>query len=611
MFGGQRLTAGPEPHGRPLSIPSLHTRSLLAYLALHPGQPIDRHQLAFLLWGDELDEVALRYLRQHLHRLRQSFAELRLPDDALRSQAGRLHFLPEAGLWIDTLEFERRIAESYWQIEVLELYEGDLLPEMEAEWIRPFRRRFRDQYLEALRAQIHLATSEHNYPRALHYARRLLDANPMRESSHRIYMEALYLSGKRVQALNHFSELQDLLKDELNARPMPQTVELHRQMKMGTFSYHRRQLGPLSGPTRRRAEATHEISRAVTGRREALALLNEALGRARSGEGLFVLIEGAPGLGKTHLLDKWRRARAGEMLAFAATCEPGEPLGWPVLAALRHRREQIDWNWFPSQLSWLQPIQAAIQTGRPACDDAPATMIQEANLDENLRQFTLMLVQRARQIVAFCLDDLHYADEVTWSTLSFLARRSHRMPLLLIATCQPDLLSAEKWHLIRSLQRYDQLTVIQLQPLSEAETRRLALQFFPAEAVTSDFLQLLYQTAEGNPLFTVELLKTVQESEQAPAAFVATPLRLPRTIDAALSRRLGCLDAEGRHLLAEAAGIGRRFHFRALADAAPHVSDRKILEEINRWLQHGLVQEQTEGYAFTHEQIRLAAQRRR
>lgn len=610
MFGRQRLTVGPDPHGRPLSIPSLHTRSLLAYLALHPGQPIDRHQLAFLLWGDELDEVALRYLRQHLHRLRQSFVELGLPDDVLRSRAGRLHFHPEVGLWIDTIEFERRIAESYWQIEVIELYEGDLLPEIEDEWIRPFRRRYREQYLEALRAQINLATSEHNYPRALHYARRLLDANPMRESSHRIYMEALYLSGKRVQALNHFSELQDLLKDELNARPMPQTVELYRQMKMGTFSYHRRRLGPLSGPTRRRAEATHEMSGAVTGQREALALLNEALGRARAGEGLFVLIEGAPGLGKTHLLDQWRRARAGEMLAFATTCEPDEPLGWPVLAALRHRREQIDWNWFPSQLSWLQPIQAAIQTGRAASDDAPADMIQAANLDENLRQFALMLVQRSRQIVAFCLDDLHYADEVTWSTLAFLARRSHRMPILLIATCQPDLLSAEKRHLIRSLQRYGQVTVIRLHPLSEAETRRLALQFFPAEAVTSDFLQLLYQTAEGNPLFTVELLKTVQESGQVPAAFVATPLRLPRTIDAALNRRLRCLDAESRYLLAEAAGIGRRFRFQALANAAPHFSDQKILEEINHWLQQELVQEQTEGYEFTHEQIRLAAQRR-
>lgn len=610
MFGRQRLTAGPDPHGRSVSIPSLHTRTLLAYLALHPGQPIDRHQLAFLLWGDELDEVALRYLRQHLHRLRQSFVELGLPDDILRSRAGRLHFRPEGGLWIDTLEFERRIAESYWQIEVIELYEGDLLSEMEDEWIRPFRQRYREQFLEALRAQVNWATSKHNYPRALHYARRLLDANPMRESSHRIYMETLYLSGKRVQALNHFSELQELLKDELNARPMPQTVELYRQMKMGTFSFHRRPPGLFSRPTGERARATHEMSRAVTGRREALARLNEALGRARSGQGLFVLVEGAPGLGKTHLLDTWRRARAGEMLAFAATCEPNEPPGWPLLAALRHRREQIDWNWFPSQLSWLRPIQAAIQTTGAAGSSAPANTDQAANLDENLRQFTLMLVQRARQAVAFCLDDLHYADEVTWSILAFLARRSHLMPLLLVATCQPNLLSAEKPHLIRSLQRYDQLAVIRLQPFSEAETRQLAQQFFPSEEVTADFLHLLYQTAEGNPLFTVELLKTIQESGQSPAVFVAGSFRLPSTIEAALNRRLSRLSEDSRHLLAVAAGIGRRFRFQALAHAAPHFSDRKILEEINRWLQHRLVQEQTEGYVFTHEQIRLAAQRR-
>ena len=608
MFGRQRLTAGPDLHARPLNIPSRHTRALLAYLALHPGQPIDRHQLAFILWGDEFDEVALRYLRQHLHRLRQSLAELGVPDDIVRSQAGRLHFHPDVGLWIDTLEFERRIAESYWQIEIIELYEGDLLSEMDHEWIRPFRQRFREQYMEALRAQVNWATSEHNYPRALHYSRRLLDANSMRESSHRIYMEALYLSGKRVQALNHFAELQELLKSELNARPMPQTVELYRQMKMGTFSYHRRPPGLFAGPTRGRARATHEMSRAVTGRRDVLAHLNEALNRARAGQGLFVLIEGGPGLGKTHLLNAWRRARAGEMLTFSATCEPDEPAGWPLLAALRHRREQIDWNWFPSQLSWLRPVQAAIQT---ASDDASNDAIQATSFDDNLRQFMLTLIQRARQVVALFLDDLHYANEDTWSTLAFLARRSHRMPLLLVATCQPDLLSEEKQHLIRSLQRYDQLLVITLQPFSEAETRQLAQHFFPSEALTSDFLQLLYETAEGSPHFTVELLKAIQESEQSPATFVKAPFRLPRTINVALNRRLDRLSQESRHLLAVAAGVGRRFRFRALARTSPHFSDRKILEEINCWLQHGLVQEQREGYEFTHEQIRLAAKRSR
>ena len=608
MFGRQRLSAGPDPHARPLSIPSRHTRALLAYLALHPGQPIDRHQLAFILWGDELDEVALRYLRQHLHRLRQSLAEVGLPDGIVRSQAGRLYFHPDVGLWIDTLEFERRIAESYWQIEIIELYEGDLLSEMDDEWIRPFRQRFREQYMEALRAQVNWAISEHNYPRALHYARRLLEANPMRESSHRIYMEALHLSGKRIQALNHFAELQELLKSELKARPMPQTVELYRQIKIGTFSYHHRPTGLFAGPTRGRARATHEMTRAVTGRRAVLARLNEALNRTRAGHGLFVLVEGAPGLGKTHLLNAWRRARAGEMLTFSAACEPDRPGGWPLLAALRHQREQIDWNWFPSQLSWLQSVRAAIQM---AGDDANDDAIQATGFDDKLRQFMLTLVQRARQVVTISLDDLHYANEGTWSTLAFLARRSSRMPLLLVGTCQPDLLSAQERHLIRSLQRHDQLVIITLKPFSEAETRQIAQQFFPSEALTSDFLHLLYEVTEGNPHFTVELLKSLQESGQSPVAFAKAPFRLPQTINATLNRRLGCLSQESRHLLAVAAGIGRCFRFRALARSAPNFSDHKILEEINRWLQHGLIQEQTEGYEFTREQIRLAAQRHR
>ena len=311
-----------------------------------------------------------------------------------------------------------------------------------------------------------------------------------------------------------------------------------------------------------------------------------------------MLVEGATGLGKTHILRAWRQARAGEMLTFSATCQPGEPSGWPLLAALRHRREQIDWSWFPPQLSWLRPIQEAVQT---------ADVVEEKRLENSIRHFTLMLAQRARQVIAFFLDDLHYACDGTWSTLAFLAHRSHVLPLLLVGSYQPDLLSGGARQVLRSLRRNEQLAVIQLHPFSQPETRQLAQQFFPPEALTLGFVELLYQTAEGNPLFTVELLKTIQESGQSPTSVAAASLQLPQSVEAVLNRRLKRLSDDSRRLLAVAAGLGRHFRFRALAGAVPDVTDRKILEEINRWLEHGLVQEQAEGYEFTHEQIRLAA----
>ena len=58
--------------GRPLTIRRKKAQALLAYLALHPGQPRSRDALASLLWSGTADEQARHSLRQSLFALRQA-----------------------------------------------------------------------------------------------------------------------------------------------------------------------------------------------------------------------------------------------------------------------------------------------------------------------------------------------------------------------------------------------------------------------------------------------------------------------------------------------------------------------------------------------------------
>lgn len=74
--------------GKEISIKSRKSRALLAYLALSPGKPRSREQLATLLWSDRDDDQARSSLRQALSGLRRdlgdSLAEaLRIADDAV------------------------------------------------------------------------------------------------------------------------------------------------------------------------------------------------------------------------------------------------------------------------------------------------------------------------------------------------------------------------------------------------------------------------------------------------------------------------------------------------------------------------------------------------
>jgi DNA-binding SARP family transcriptional activator len=443
-------------------ISSTSTQLLLAYLALHPNQGVDRRKTAFLLWADHGDSEAQRYLRQHLHRLRQVLASLRLPEDILVSRGNHLYLQPEKGLWIDVLAFRQQLQKREWQIEAIELYEGDLLPHVDGEWVRPFRTQLREQYLEAVYNQIRWAKMQHNYPRALHYAQRLLQANPLRESSHRIYMEILCLSGRRAQALQHFTHLRQLLRQELKAQPMPETIELYQQMKNGTLPDDTVLLVSSPKPI---FQAPPPSDEEMLTRRKEIARLDEALAHALAGRGCFILLQGEASVGKSYLLGAWRRLRRNQLLHFSAGCVAGPATlpGQPLLAALRQGRHQIDWTWFPSQLWWHDPLRRTISG---AADGLGASNGDASKLVSVLGQFALLLARQSGQVVGFFLDDLHQADEATWHTLAFIGRRCHTLPLLLLGTYHPDRLTPRAERVVHSLQRRGQVDLLRLLPPS-------------------------------------------------------------------------------------------------------------------------------------------------
>lgn len=600
LFGEHTLTIGPDPHANPVDLLSPQTQILLAYLALHPHQVLERRCVAFILWPDTTEATALRNLRQHLHRLRQLLGGLNLADEMLVGQGGHLQFNPVAGLWIDTLEFERQIADPLWQIEAIELYRGDLLAGYEADWLQPIRARYREQYLEALRTQIALANFQRNSPRALYYARRLLEGSPLRESSHRIYLEALYFNGERVRALQHFAHLQRLLKRELNAEPMPQTVALYRQIQNGTLPGDLPMVVSSSQQAPRALQTIAQISESFVGRRDELALLDEALAQTVNGAGRFLLIEGESGVGKTRLWETWRQARADWVLAFegrAGAVDGRGPVA-PAIEALRRGYDQIDWGWFPAHAAWLADLRTWLDgssAGPPNRRPRPAVPV------EKLGQFVLMMAGRAGRPVGLFIDDLHEADEETWQLLAFLGRRCGGTYLLLVGAYQPGALPSTARRILHSLQRRQQLQTPTLMPLSPAETASLARYLLNQKQLDRAFLNRLYRTTAGNPFFITEFLKTVQSP--ADLTDPHTFRTLPQTVQAAIFQRLDRLSPASRNLLAVAAGLGRTFTFGALLEAAPQLAEDEALDALESWLEAGLVQEQSEGYEFSHGQI--------
>ena len=122
-----------ERDGRAINLPTRKAASLLAYLALHPESHL-REKIATLFWGDSSDERARRSLRTALASLRRGLGNNLLLTDRETVQLNR-----EVALWVDAKEFsqsaDRLEPTVVHPAPEIDLYQGDLLPGFDDEWI--------------------------------------------------------------------------------------------------------------------------------------------------------------------------------------------------------------------------------------------------------------------------------------------------------------------------------------------------------------------------------------------------------------------------------------------------------------------------------------------
>ncbi|MBW3623593.1 MAG: AAA family ATPase, partial [Armatimonadetes bacterium] len=140
----------------------------------------------------------------------------------------------------DVMEFETslRLAESSVVDEekirllsqAVELYQGELLSGFCHEWLLPERECLNEKYLSALERLIeHLAaTGEHE--EALGYARRTVDADPLRESAHGDLMRLLAAVGQVEEARRQYRRIKRLWKRELGHLPSASLRRLGREI---------------------------------------------------------------------------------------------------------------------------------------------------------------------------------------------------------------------------------------------------------------------------------------------------------------------------------------------------------------------------------------------
>ncbi len=613
--------------GQSLDIGSPTTRSLFAFLILNRAQAVDRQFLAFCFWPQVSEAVARRNLRQYLHRIKRALEPVNPESSLLVTNNNHVQFNPQSSIWLDVDKFRQLSHPNASLTELQEaatLYRGDLLEDIYEDWCQEERQNLRQSYVDVLTRLSHGYQIDGNLNAAIKHTQKWISVEPYDEAGHQQLMVLLTLDGKRHHAIKHFYSLKELLANELDTVPLPETDKLIQAIQSGnlleiTQAPSSTESLPLNhSPTIQADEKTLRSSKAeilipMIGRREELARLQSFYSQAEKGQGLFVLVTGESGVGKTRLIQEFQ-SHLPDAPTLKSTCHELEAMlpFAPLRQIVQHALDILPESSLQPPPAWfttILPLAPSLSSRFTPLLNAEAIPVQSSHLTSALLNlFQFLSANLGDQPLLVILDDLQWADTQTWNVLAQLSQRAQNNRILMIGMCRLEDLHLERTRLIRTLTRNSLISSIPLARLTTEETADLAASLLRAKNLDPHFLNRVYQETEGNPFFIIEIVRAITESGK-PAGLALesggalTAPGLPLSIQRAIEARLDYLSPTSQELLATAAAIGRTFTLILLGEISQK-SAQETIPHIEEWLQRGFIIEDVSGYDFSHEKIR-------
>lgn len=250
---------------------------------------------------------------------------------------------------------------------------------------------------------------------------------------------------------------------------------------------------------------------------------------------------------------------------------------------------------------------------------SPVQPVQESEQGRIFEQVTrVLLTLSAQRPLILILDDLHWVDDSSASLLFHLARRIEGSRIMVIGTYRPEEVALGRGRfrhpmaqIIPELKRHYGDCVIQLGEEDEDEARRFVDAFIDSEAnsLDRDFRQGLFERTRGHPLFTVELLRDMQdrgvlqrndEGEWAPGPELDWDA-LPARTEGVIEERINRLADDLQEILTVASVQGEEFVAQAIRPMTD-INERQLLAVLSQELGrvHRLVvEDRTERVAGT------------
>ncbi len=675
-FGGLTILHQGEPV---TGLASRKAEALLVYVAC-AARPRPREVLAELLWDERTQARASSNLRVVLSSLRKqlaSFVDITRDSVALNPDA---QVWVDATVFEERLDSGHvEEAAALYHGDFLEGYFVRGSRGFE-DWLTLERERLRQKVLEALGdlVAIHLKTGR--YREGIPHARRLVQLDPYLEEAHCQLMRLQAYSGERGAALTQYETCRRILEEELGVEPMEETTVLFLEIQSGDLVRPAPAPSPepvivaeTPGFLEALADSKEPARPVFVGRQRELLRLDAMLEAALAGSGQVAYVTGGAGRGKTALAEEFARRAMdshSELLVAAGRCNAYSGIGDPYLpfrealgmltgdlegrwisGSISREHALRQWAAMPSvadalvnhgphlvdlmltgqallsraaasdaaQASWFQALRAVVE--RPTETDRLAQ-------DRLFQEFTATLQAVARlHPLVLVLDDMQWADTASISLLFHLGRQLGNARILILIAYRPDEVALGRnrdrhplEQVLRESKRQFGDVWLDLGEVERGEGRLFVDALLDSESnrLGEGFREALYQHTEGHPLFTVELLRAMQErgdlvrdADQNWAVGAALDWQtLPPRVEGVVEERIGRLDADLRDILLAASVEGEVFTAQVVA-GVQEAKVRHVLRALSGDLEkrHRLVKELGElqvrrhrlsRYRFTH-----------
>jgi class 3 adenylate cyclase/tetratricopeptide (TPR) repeat protein len=344
--------------------------------------------------------------------------------------------------------------------------------------------------------------------------------------------------------------------------------------------------------------------RPFVGRRNEMRQLGAAVAAINeTGRGQAIYIRGEAGIGKTRLVEEFRRkaCEAGFACHTGLVLDFGTATGRDAIRALV--RSLLGLGIASEEKAARSARNAAQDAGLVGRESAvflndlldlpqPTELralydaMDQTHRDRGRRATVSELVRQSsvRQPLMLVLEDLHWADAATLGHAAALAAAASECPAALIMTSriEGDPLN----HAWRAEAHSAPLVTIDVGPLRQEEAFAFAGSLYDAD---DSFARACVERSGGHPLYLEQLLRSAQATDAA---------SIPDSIQSAVLARMDALDPKDKRAVQAASVLGQRFSLDAL---------RAVMKDLQYacagLMDHHLVRPEGEEFLFDHALI--------